>query len=454
MADPVSPNMGLTLPQPGSTTGGSPTYTYATEITADLSLIDTHNHTTGNGVQVPTAGLNINADLTFGGFSATNVNNITASGAVTLSGSGTALSITNNATVSGTLTVGTLSLGSLTLTGAGTALTVNNNATITGSLTLGFIQGNLNLAGAGALLQSTASTSVVIKGNAAATGGVGSILDNQVTQTGGIITSFRTNGTEEANIDFAGNLNLTNGGAVIQGKTATSLTLKGKAAATGVGVILDNSVVLTGAGLCLSVRNSGTEVFNIDKLGILNIIGTIAVASSATEFTLQSAYSGGSGALLINAAGLVSGTAIHTIFQTAGATKLQVLANGAVLAGNDVLSGNHVRSNGPNPTVTTAVGSATAAVVGTDLSGILTITTTSSTPTINQALFTVTLGTAFAAGGKYAVVCYPATNGAATFALNPYVTSVTNASWVLAAGSSVAMGTGAQSWYYQILGNN
>jgi len=39
----------------------------------DLNLIDLHNHTTGQGQQVPTAGININADLNFNNFSAVNL---------------------------------------------------------------------------------------------------------------------------------------------------------------------------------------------------------------------------------------------------------------------------------------------------------------------------------------------------------------------------------------------
>lgn len=64
-----TPNMGLTVPVVLSTVGPD----YATEINADLSLIDSHNHSSGFGALVPTAGLNINADLTFAGFNATNV---------------------------------------------------------------------------------------------------------------------------------------------------------------------------------------------------------------------------------------------------------------------------------------------------------------------------------------------------------------------------------------------
>jgi hypothetical protein len=55
-----TPNMGLTLP----TDGGSFDI-WDTILDTAFGLIDSHNHTTGQGVQVPTAALDINADLPF-----------------------------------------------------------------------------------------------------------------------------------------------------------------------------------------------------------------------------------------------------------------------------------------------------------------------------------------------------------------------------------------------------
>lgn len=63
-----TPNMTMDLPIAGSTAGPL----WATMLnTALTDRVDTHNHTTGLGVRVPTAGLNINADLSFGGYDAT-----------------------------------------------------------------------------------------------------------------------------------------------------------------------------------------------------------------------------------------------------------------------------------------------------------------------------------------------------------------------------------------------
>lgn len=62
---PVTPNLGLQLP-PVETPGTQ----WASAILANMTLIDAMNHTAGEGVQVPTAGLLIDADLAFNGFNA------------------------------------------------------------------------------------------------------------------------------------------------------------------------------------------------------------------------------------------------------------------------------------------------------------------------------------------------------------------------------------------------
>jgi len=55
------PNMGLVLPTRGAPGSGA----WGDAIDANYVLEDAHDHTTGKGARVPTAGLNINADLPF-----------------------------------------------------------------------------------------------------------------------------------------------------------------------------------------------------------------------------------------------------------------------------------------------------------------------------------------------------------------------------------------------------
>jgi len=56
---PTTPNMNLNLPSPTVTTGPA----WASDINTALTTVDAHDHSSGNGQQVTTAGLNINADL-------------------------------------------------------------------------------------------------------------------------------------------------------------------------------------------------------------------------------------------------------------------------------------------------------------------------------------------------------------------------------------------------------
>lgn len=56
-----TPNMNLPVPTVGSESGPN----YANDVNACFSILDSHTHTSGNGVQITPAGININADLPF-----------------------------------------------------------------------------------------------------------------------------------------------------------------------------------------------------------------------------------------------------------------------------------------------------------------------------------------------------------------------------------------------------
>jgi hypothetical protein len=71
----ATPYMTLVLPVPGSTPGPD----WATQLVTALGLVDSHDHSTGKGNPVTPAGLNINADLSFGGFQATDLKTATFS---------------------------------------------------------------------------------------------------------------------------------------------------------------------------------------------------------------------------------------------------------------------------------------------------------------------------------------------------------------------------------------
>ena len=56
-----------------STIGVDSGLAWETNLNASLTRIDNHNHTSGNGVQIPSAGIAINSALTFNNQQATNV---------------------------------------------------------------------------------------------------------------------------------------------------------------------------------------------------------------------------------------------------------------------------------------------------------------------------------------------------------------------------------------------
>jgi hypothetical protein len=68
----VTPNMNL--PNPVPTIDLGPDYAY--NLQQSLNLVDMHNHTPGNGVAIPSNGLNINANLTMNGWSLVDVQSI------------------------------------------------------------------------------------------------------------------------------------------------------------------------------------------------------------------------------------------------------------------------------------------------------------------------------------------------------------------------------------------
>lgn len=65
---PTLPNMALITPTQGGDSG-----TWDDKINAALALVDAHDHTSGKGVRVPVAGVNINADLAMGAYGLTGL---------------------------------------------------------------------------------------------------------------------------------------------------------------------------------------------------------------------------------------------------------------------------------------------------------------------------------------------------------------------------------------------
>lgn len=71
---PTLPNMGMVTPTPGADSG-----TWDDKINACFVQVDEHDHTSGKGVPVPVAGLDIDDDLPMGGFFITGLGKISFS---------------------------------------------------------------------------------------------------------------------------------------------------------------------------------------------------------------------------------------------------------------------------------------------------------------------------------------------------------------------------------------
>ncbi len=82
----LSPNMNLVLPGVGVTPGP----TYASDLNSSLTILDSHNHSAGSGVQITPNGMNISSDLSMGS------NNLTLIRSLRLSNQGSPLALASD----------------------------------------------------------------------------------------------------------------------------------------------------------------------------------------------------------------------------------------------------------------------------------------------------------------------------------------------------------------------
>jgi hypothetical protein len=68
----ATPYMNLTLPTASISTGPG----WASTLNDAITSVDSHDHTSGKGIKVPTAGININADLALNSFNMTNIRSL------------------------------------------------------------------------------------------------------------------------------------------------------------------------------------------------------------------------------------------------------------------------------------------------------------------------------------------------------------------------------------------
>jgi len=331
----ATPNMGLVLPTVGVTAGP----TYATENNDAFTTIDSHDHTSGKGVPVPSAGLNINADLSFNDYNATALRSVrftsqdsTIGGATDLGclyesgvdlyyndGNGNQIQVTAggkvNATSSG------ITSGTATASFSGSVLVVNSNTNTpanikAGSLLIGNNVTSSNYATLSApnplaanyqlfLPTIPASTSFVtldssgnLSGSVSTTAGI----------TGGNIAASTITGTQiTSNINLPGNTVQENGKNVVVSNTnaASSLAIVRGSIRYFSGGTSDNvtgegwSSSRTGTGaytITFSSAFADTPTVVVGLMGSANSTGAGLVlgSESTTGFQVNTSFVNGS----------------------------------------------------------------------------------------------------------------------------------------------------------------
>jgi len=361
--------LGLTIPVGGITpdaANNTTPGTYPYIIAADLNLIDSLCYSLNN--PVPTAGININANLPFNGYSITGLGALTATGTVTTSGtlsgptiqfdtansytSGGTISISPNVASGGVAAILLNSvamssgyllkvqntgeagpINAVTIDYAGnivasgslttdTNLVVTTTAAITGAATFGSTVGVV-----GAIKETTGSTALKLEGNAAATSGTGCIINNITAQTSGKIISFQAGASsgEVANIGYDGSLNLVE--LEINATTGHMIPTGSSRGGTTPTVVLASpsgdgswgtgpSVAVTGGDLGFQVIVTAEATPTTFDAATAMFTITLSEAYASTAFVAVGSYGGSSDGL----SGITGLTCVNVYTGSTGAT--------------------------------------------------------------------------------------------------------------------------------------
>jgi fibronectin-binding autotransporter adhesin len=368
-----------------------------------------------------------------------NLSSVITSGIITLTGTGTASSLTNNAAGATTLTGGTLALGGtgassgIFMTGSAgnftvaSAVTLNNgpitlqntgtgkalivNGTITGSQNL-----ILNNTGTGLISLTNVNNTGTITDN-----GIGTAT-NTLTTVGSNVTSV-TLGTANGHTLALTNLTVNSGGTTLTNNSVAAKAIGASMVVTGTGDLLLNGSANFSAPFAAisSVNNSGNVTFAMTGSSAGQTITT--VGSSVTGITQNSA----SLLTLTNAQAFTGNVTVN-------ANKLQV--NFASNTGNNsagvlTLGGGHLSETGKAATFSSQTFTSTTLNAGAStLSAIRGDTTASSAMVINLGAITRNPGSTVAFAN-------PNITNQALSASNGFTTTNTNTNGIIGGWATV-----------------
>lgn len=305
---PITPYMGLALPVQGTSVPD-----WSGLLNTAFSLIDSHDHSAGHGLQVPSAGININADLTFNGFNLTQARTLRLqqqaaapalaadAGAIYVTtggdlwynnGAGQHVQITSGSALSAASLGGISGLGG---TSAGVAF---SNATKTFTFTQAANQGALLDAGPLTIHDTAASAFGITLQSPVGIAGAYALTLPTALPAANALLSIGTSGALSAFGTVSGSsLALLDKLTLAGGTTSVQVTVSGgflllqgnriAADTTLADVIADSSVART-AGNLFGVRNNGTAKLYADWQGLLSLASQAAPIQPASMYTILS----------------------------------------------------------------------------------------------------------------------------------------------------------------------
>lgn len=264
--------MGLLISTVGSDSG----LLWETNLNASLSSIDTHDHSSGKGVQISPAGLNISSDLSLQSNSATNVKSVVFSDQISLS------TVNSLYTKSGELwyndptsPVQITSGGSVNATSSGIS---------SGGATASFVSSVLVVNQAASTPANVQCGSLLIGNNVASSNFVTLQPTNSLASNYSLTLPAIPASTSFLTVDTSGNMSAsvaTNLGIVAGNIANATITGSKIASATITGSNIA-SATITGSNL-VSATVTGTQIAN-STIAVPNM-GAFGIAASATVTT-------------------------------------------------------------------------------------------------------------------------------------------------------------------------